>query len=103
MREVASFAELKELRLRVMELETQTQLALNQLKRQTATVAGLNTEVDTKNRRIREQQVGTQSFHNIQKMNHQKPPPNRFLNVKAPLGAFNKKKASLCREYRCQS
>ena len=61
MREVASFAELKELRLRVMELETQTQLALNQLKRQTATVAGLNTEVDTKNRRIREQQVGTQS------------------------------------------
>merc|ERR1712038_1168218 len=56
LREVASFAELKELRLRVMELETQTQLALNQLKRQTATVAVLNTEVDTRNRRIREQQ-----------------------------------------------
>ena len=99
---MASFAELKELRLRVMELETQTQLALNQLKRQTATVAGLNTEVDTKNRRIREQQVGTQSFHNIQKGTIKKP-PNRFLNVKAPLGAFNKKKPSLCREYRCQS
>ena len=79
---MASFAELKELRLRVMELETQTQLALNQLKRQTATVAGLNTEVDTKNRRIREQQVGTQSFHNIQKGTIKKP-PNRFLNVKA--------------------
>ena len=60
---MASFAELKELRLRVMELETQTQLALNQLKRQTATVAALNTEVDTRNRRIREQQVGTQSCH----------------------------------------
>ena len=69
---MASFAELKELRLRVMELETQTQLALNQLKRQTATVAALNTEVDTKNRRIREQQVGTQSFHNIQRRHHQK-------------------------------
>ena len=68
---MASFAELKELRLRVMELETQTQLALNQLKRQTATVAALNTEVDTKNRRIREQQVGTQSLHNIQRRHHQ--------------------------------
>ena len=71
---MASFAELKELRLRVMELETQTQLALNQLKRQTATVAALNTEVDTRNRRIREQQVGTLSSHNIQRrhLRHQK-------------------------------
>ena len=87
---MASFAELKELRLRVMELETQTQLALNQLKRQTATVAALNTEVDTRNRRIREQQVGTQSSHNIQRRHHQKAPPkNKFLNVIA----FNKKQA----------
>ena len=71
---MASFAELKELRLRVMELETQTQLALNQLKRQTATVAALNTEVDTRNKRIREQQVGGQYLHNIQRRNHQKAP-----------------------------
>ena len=89
---MASFAELKELRLRVMELETQTQLALNQLKRQTATVAALNTEVDTRNKRIREQQVGGQSSHNIQRrhLRHQKAPPkNKFLNVIA----FNKKQA----------
>ena len=80
---MASFAELKELRLRVMELETQTQLALNQLKRQTATVAALNTEVDTRNRRIREQQVGTQSSHNIKRREKapSKSAHDRFLNV----------------------
>ena len=57
LREVASFAELKELRLRVMELETQTQLALNQLKRQTSLVNSLNEDLETKNKQIKEQQV----------------------------------------------
>ena len=57
LREVASFAELKELRLKVMELETQTQLALNQLKRQTCQVNTLNGELEEKNKQIKEQQV----------------------------------------------
>ena len=57
LREVASFAELKELRLRVMELETQTQLSLNQLKRQTALVNSLNGELEMKNKQIKDQQV----------------------------------------------
>lgn len=57
LREVASFAELKELRLRVMELETQTQLALNQLKRQTLLVDSLNGDLEMKNKQIKEQQV----------------------------------------------
>lgn len=56
LREVAGFAELKELRLRVMELETQTQLSLNQLKRQTATVSTLNSEVEEKEKKLKEQQ-----------------------------------------------
>jgi len=56
LREVASFAELKELRLRVMELETQTQLALNQLKRQTSLVNSLNEDLEMKNKQIKEQQ-----------------------------------------------
>merc|ERR1711915_1119225 len=56
LREVASFAELKELRLRVMELETQTQLSLNQLKRQTALVNSLNGELEMKNKQIKDQQ-----------------------------------------------
>jgi len=56
LREVASFAELKELRLRVMELETQTQLSLNQLKRQTATVSQLNSELEEKEKKLKEHQ-----------------------------------------------
>merc|ERR1719412_787372 len=56
LREVSSFAELKELRLKVMELETQTQLALNQLKRQTSLVDSLQTDLDLKNKHIKEQQ-----------------------------------------------
>ena len=40
-----------------MELETQTQLALNQLKRQTATVNSLNGELELKSKHIKEQQV----------------------------------------------
>jgi len=56
LREVAGFAELKELRLRVMELETQTQLSLNQLKRQTVTVSTLTSELDEKNKKLKEHQ-----------------------------------------------
>jgi len=56
LREVAGFAELKELRLRVMELETQTQLSLNQLKRQTATVSSLNCELEEKEKKLKEHQ-----------------------------------------------
>jgi len=56
LREVAGFAELKELRLRVMELETQTQLSLNQLKRQTATVSELNSELEEKEKKLKELQ-----------------------------------------------
>ena len=56
MREVSSFAELKELRLKVMELETQTQLSLNQLKRQTSLVDSLQADLDLKNKQIKEQQ-----------------------------------------------
>lgn len=56
LREVAGFAELKELRLRVMELETQTQLSLNQLKRQTATVTMLNSELEEKEKKSKELQ-----------------------------------------------
>lgn len=56
LREVASFAELKELRLRVMELETQTHLSHNQLKRQTLLVESLNGDLEMKNKQIKEQQ-----------------------------------------------
>ena len=56
LREVSSFAELKELRLKVMDLETQTQLTLNQLKRQTCLVDSLQADLDLKNRSIKEQQ-----------------------------------------------
>ena len=42
-----------------MELETQTQLALNQLKRQTATVNSLHGELELKSKHIKEQQVCT--------------------------------------------
>ena len=59
LREVASFAELKELRLRVMELETQTHLSHNQLKRQTLLVESLNGDLEMKNKQIKEQQVQT--------------------------------------------
>ena len=55
LREVTSFAELKELRLKVMELETQTQLAMNQLKRQTSQVNTLQSELEEKNKKIKEQ------------------------------------------------
>merc|ERR1719293_153539 len=54
LREVEGMAELKELRLKVMDLETQTQLTLNQLKRQTSLVESLQTELDLKNRSIKE-------------------------------------------------
>ena len=40
-----------------MELETQTQLALNQLKRQTLLVDSLNGDLEMKNKQIKEQQV----------------------------------------------
>ena len=40
-----------------MELETQTQLALNQLKRQTSLVNSLNEDLEMKNKQIKEQQV----------------------------------------------
>ena len=53
---------MKELRLRVMELETQTQLALNQLKRQTLLVDSLNGDVERKNKQIKEQQVNQDIF-----------------------------------------
>ena len=56
LREVTSVAELKELRLRVMELETQTKLSINQLKRQTTEVNTLHAELENKNKKIREQQ-----------------------------------------------
>ena len=42
--------------MKVMDLETQTQLTLNQLKRQTSLVESLQTELDLKNRNIKEQQ-----------------------------------------------
>ena len=42
-----------------MELETQTQLALNQLKRQTSLVDSLNGDLEMKNKHIKEQQVNT--------------------------------------------
>ena len=40
-----------------MELETQTQLALNQLKRQTSLVDSLYGDLEMKNKHIKEQQV----------------------------------------------
>ena len=40
-----------------MELETQMQLALNQLKRQTSLVDSLNGDLEMKNKQIKEQQV----------------------------------------------
>ena len=40
-----------------MELETQTQLALNQLKRQTLLVDSLNGDLEMKTKQIKEQQV----------------------------------------------
>ena len=46
-----------------MELETQTQLALNQLKRQTATVNSLHGELELKSKHIKEQQVHIQYWH----------------------------------------
>jgi len=62
LREVSSFAELKELRLKVMDLETQTQLTLNQLKRQTSLVDSLQADLDLKNRNIKEQQDQAEEF-----------------------------------------
>ena len=40
----------------MMDLETQTQLTLNQLKRQTGLVDSLQTDLDLKNKQIKEQQ-----------------------------------------------
>ena len=42
--------------MKVMDLETQTQLTLNQLKRQTGLVDSLQTDLDLKNKQIKEQQ-----------------------------------------------
>jgi len=51
LREVEGMAELKELRLKVMELETQTQVVNNQLKRQSEAVAVLREELEHSERR----------------------------------------------------
>ena len=42
-----------------MELETQTHLSHNQLKRQTLLVESLNGDLEMKNKQIKEQQVQT--------------------------------------------
>ena len=42
--------------MKVMDLETQTQLTLNQLKRQTGLVDSLQTDLDLKKKQIKEQQ-----------------------------------------------
>ena len=51
LREVEGVAELKELRLRIMGLETQIQVTHNQLKRQNEEVKRLTDELDHSNKR----------------------------------------------------
>ena len=61
LREVEAMAELKELRLKVMELETQTQVYHNQLKRQGEECSGLSDELEEFKKREGELQTQLRS------------------------------------------